>query len=77
MLRLLVLASELDLEGAGPLDELQGQVAHVRQLGVDAELLIDPSQSELELKLINERYDCVVFSNYALLSPNTDGRGCP
>ncbi len=59
MLRLLVLASELDLEGAGPLDELQGQVAHVRELGVDAELLVDPSQSELELKLINELYDCV------------------
>ncbi|MEI9931838.1 MAG: hypothetical protein WDM89_15195 [Rhizomicrobium sp.] len=78
MLRLLVLALRArDLEGAGPLDELQGQVAHVRQLGVDAELLIDPSQSELELKLINERYDCVFSPITRCYRRTPTGEVCP
>ena len=77
MFRLLVLASALDLEGAGPLDELEEQVAHTCKLGIDADLLIDPSQAELELKLINERFDCV-FSPIARCYRRTpDGEVVP
>ena len=77
MFRLLVLASALDLEGAGPLDELEEQVAHVQKLGVDAELLVDPSQAELELKLINERFDCVFSPIARCYRRTTDGEVIP
>src|ERR1051325_3268172 len=59
MFRLLILASALDLEGAGPLVELEEQVAYVGGLGCDATLLVDPSQAELELALLNGAFDCV------------------
>jgi D-alanine-D-alanine ligase-like ATP-grasp enzyme len=58
------LASALDLEGAGPLDELEEQVAHVRGLGCETTLLVDPSQAELELTLLNGAFD-TVFSPIA------------
>jgi D-alanine-D-alanine ligase-like ATP-grasp enzyme len=58
MCRLLVIASAFDLEGAGPLDELQDQIGFVNGLGVQAELFIDPSQFELELALLSNNFDC-------------------
>jgi D-alanine-D-alanine ligase-like ATP-grasp enzyme len=58
MCRLLVVASNFDLEGAGPVAVLEDQIAFVRGLGVDAELLVDPSQVELELALLSNRFDC-------------------
>jgi D-alanine-D-alanine ligase-like ATP-grasp enzyme len=58
MCRFLVVASNFDLEGAGPLAVLEDQIRYVKQFGVDAELLIDPSQVELELALLDNRFDC-------------------
>lgn len=58
MCRILIVASNFDLEGAGPLAVLQDQIAFVRPLGVEAKLLIDPSQVELELALLSKGFDC-------------------
>src|SRR5205085_12449357 len=58
MCRLLVVASNFDLEGAGPVSVLQRQIEFLRPDGVTAELLLDPSQLELELAVLSNRFDC-------------------
>jgi D-alanine-D-alanine ligase-like ATP-grasp enzyme len=58
MCRILIVASNLDLEGAGPVPVLEDQIEFIRPLGVDAELLMDPSQVELELALLSNKFDC-------------------
>jgi D-alanine-D-alanine ligase-like ATP-grasp enzyme len=77
MCRLLVVASNFDLEGAGPLATLEDQIAFVRCLGVDAELLIDPSQVELELALLSNRFDCSFSPISRCYRRRSDGKVVP
>ncbi len=77
MCRLLVIASDFDLEGAGPLHELRDQIDFLSEIGVQAKLLIDPSQVDLELTLLSKGFDCSFSPISRCYQDRSDGQVIP
>jgi D-alanine-D-alanine ligase-like ATP-grasp enzyme len=57
--RMLCITSDFYLGGTIPTAELKKQIALLTSLGLNVELLIDPSEIILEKKILSNYYDCI------------------
>lgn len=59
------------------MDELREQVAFVEQFGVEVTLLVDPSQVELELAILEQGFDCAFSPITRCYDCRDDGKIVP